>query len=408
VLRECAVVILSLTVPPWTIRTDFSEAPIFVCWETTKACQLSCRHCRAKAIRNSLPGELTTSEGLKLIDQLQEFGKPYPALLLTGGDPLMRSDFFELISYAKRRGIYVAVAASVTPRLNHDSMTRMRDLGVDIMSVSLDGASPETHDKIRGSPGVWKATIDALRTARELDLRTQTNTTVMRSNVGELADIFHIIKRNGAVAWEVFFLIRTGRGASLESLDAAESEEVMNFLYDVAHYELPVRTAEGPSFRRVRSQRQEGVSPPSSQLYQTLSNKLRLLEGKSSESTTFKLTHTADGRGIMFVSHSGEVYPSGFLPIDCGRAPTQNLSNIYRSHPVFMALRSPYNLKGRCGICEYASICGGSRSRAYAEMSDFFQEDPICPYVPKLPRSCNSSLNTFDTRMRHDEIMRKK
>jgi radical SAM protein with 4Fe4S-binding SPASM domain len=251
------------------------------------------------------------------------------------------------------------------------------------MSVSLDGASPETHDNIRGLPGVWKATIDALRVARELNLKMQINTTVMRSNIDELADIFHVIKRNGAVAWEVFFLIRTGRGASLESLNATESEEVMNFLYDAAHYEMPVRTAEGPSFRRVRAQRQEGVSPPSSQLYRTLSNKLHLLEGRGSESTTFKLTHTADGRGIVFVTNTGEVYPSGFLPIDCGRVPTQNLSSIYRSHHVFMALRSPFNLKGRCGICEYASICGGSRSRAYAEMNDLFQEDPICPYVPK-------------------------
>jgi len=357
-----------------------------VCWETTKACLLSCRHCRAKAIRNTQPGELDTADGLKIIDQLVEFGEPYPALLLTGGDPLMRPDFFELVEYAKRQGIYVAVAASVTPRLNEASISRMRDLGVDIMSVSLDGALPQTHDKLRGIQGTWKATIDALRMARELGLRTQANTTVMRSNVTQLADIFHIVKENGGVAWEVFFLIRTGRGASLESLDASESEEIMNFLYEVALHGIPVRTAEGPSFRRVRIQRQNNDNLPSGQLYRTLSDRLSVLEGKPMDSPKFKLTRTSDGRGIMFVGHTGEVYPSGFLPINCGNVPNQNLRTIYRTNPTFSALKKLSNLKGRCGICEFKSVCGGSRSRAYAELNDPFEEDPICPHEPSMTR----------------------
>lgn len=374
-----------MTRPPWMIRTDFSEAPIFVCWEATKACLLSCRHCRARAISNAQPGELDTLEAFKIIDQLLEFGEPYPALLLTGGDPLMRSDFFELIEYAKRKDIYVAVAASVTPRLNQDSISHMRDSGVDIMSVSLDGATPETHDRIRGIQGTWKATIDVLRLARELGLRTQANTTVMRSNTTQLADIFHLAKENGAVAWEVFFLIRTGRGASLESLDASESEEVMNFLYEAALYGIPVRTAEGPSFRRIRIQRQNNEStPPSGQLYRKLADRLRELEDKPTDLPKFKLTHTSDGRGIMFVSHTGEVYPSGFLPINCGNAPEQNLRMIYRTNPTFLALKDSSNLKGRCGICEFKTICGGSRSRAYAELNDPFEEDPICPYHPSM------------------------
>ena len=364
------------------MRTDFSEAPIFVCWETTKACLLACRHCRARAIRNMQPGELTTSQGLKLIDQLVEFGEPYPALLLTGGDPLMRPDFFELVTYAKRKGLYVAVAASVTPRLNEASVSRMKELEVDIMSVSLDGATPETHDRLRGIQGTWQETIDALRMARALGLKAQANTTIMRRNINELADIFHIIRENGAVAWEVFFLIRTGRGASLEALDASESEEVMNFLYDAACYGIPVRTAEGPSFRRVRIQREMNDEMISGQIFWKLVNGLRMLEGEPTAKPTFKLSHTADGKGIMFVGHTGEVYPSGFLPINCGCVPSANLRSIYRSHTLFTALRNPSNLKGRCGICEYKSMCGGSRSRAFSEMNDPFEEDPICPYLP--------------------------
>lgn len=371
-----------MTKPPWTVRSNLSEAPIFVCWETTKACLLACKHCRAKAIRKPMAGELSREQGMKLIEQLTEFGDPYPALLLTGGDPLMRDDFFDLIERAKSLGIYVAVAASVTPKLNASTIFHMKELGVDIMSVSLDGAIPETHDRLRGIGGTWRETIQSLRLAKRAGLRAQINTTVMRSNLNELADIFRIVRETGAVAWEVFFLIRTGRGAALESLEAAECEEVMHFLYDAAHYGVPVRTAEGPNFRRVRIQRQNGHGSPDGALYLRLAARLRTLEGKPTGPPSLKLTQTRDGKGIIFVAHDGEVYPSGFLPISLGKVPDDNLGRIYRSNPLFLALRDSSNLKGRCGRCEYREICGGSRSRAFAEFGDPFEEDPACPYLP--------------------------
>jgi AdoMet-dependent heme synthase len=371
-----------MTRPPWTIRGDLSEAPIFVCWETTKACLLACKHCRAKAIKKPNARQLNREQGLKLIDQLTRFGEPFPALLLTGGDPLMREDFFDLIERAKDLGIYVAVAASVTPKLNASTMWRMTELGVDIMSVSLDGASPETHDRLRGIRGTWSETLQSLRLAKELGLRAQINTTVMRSNLEELADIFHIVKETGAVAWEVFVLIRTGRGAALESLDPDECEEVMHFLYDAAHYGVPVRTAEGPNFRRVRIERQKGLAPPNGELHQRLAARLQVLEGLPTSPPAMKSTHTRDGKGIVFVAHDGEVYPSGFLPIRTGNVPEEDLGTIYRSSPLFIALRESSNLKGRCGKCEYKEICGGSRSRAFAEYGDPFEEDPACPYIP--------------------------
>ena len=371
-----------MTRPPWTLRGDLSEAPIFVCWETTKACLLACKHCRAKAIRKAKAGQLDREQGLKLIDQLTGFGEPYPALLLTGGDPLMRDDFFDLIERAKGLGIYVAVAASVTPKLNASTISRMTELGVDIMSVSLDGASPETHDRLRGIRGTWSETIQSLRLAKQLGLRTQINTTVMRSNLEELADIFHIVKETGAVAWEVFFLIRTGRGAALEVLDPEECEEVMHFLYDAAHYGVPVRTAEGPNFRRVRIERQKGLAPPNGKLHRRLSSRLQVLEGPPTSPAALKSTHTRDGKGIVFVAHDGDVYPSGFLPVSAGKVPEEDLRTIYRSSPLFIGLRDSSNLKGRCGKCEYKEICGGSRSRAFAEYGDLFAEDPACPYIP--------------------------
>ena len=364
------------------MRTNLTEAPIFVCWETTKACLLACRHCRAKAIRKSLPEELSHEQGIALIDQLVEFGEPYPALLLTGGDPLMREDFFDLIAHAKKLGIYVAVAASVTPKLNEDSIKRMKELDVDIMSVSLDGSTPKTHDKLRGVPGTWAETVRSLKLARDRGLRAQINTTVMRSNIEELPDIFHIVREAGSVAWEVFFLIRTGRGAALESLEPAECEEVMHFLYEAAQYGIPVRTAEGPHFRRVRAQRESNHATPDGELYQQLKAKLLDLEGKPTNPPSLKMTPTRDGKGIVFIAHNGEVHPSGFLPIKSGKVPETHLTTIYRTNPLFVSLRDPSQLKGRCGRCEYNTICGGSRSRAFAEFGDPLGEDPACMYTP--------------------------
>jgi radical SAM protein len=331
-----------------------------------------------------LPGELNHEESVQLIDQITEFEKPYPALLLTGGDPLMRDDFYELIQYAKGKGIYVAVAASVTPKLTLESISRMKQLGVDIMSLSLDGATPETHDRLRGVKGTWQQTIDALRAAKDAGLRAQINTTVMRSNVRELADIFHIAKMNGSVAWEVFFLIRTGRGARLESLEADTCEEVMHFLFDAAQHGLPVRTAEGPHFRRVRGERERGREPSHTCLYRDLAARLLEIEGPPTHAASLKSTATRDGRGIMFVAYDGEVYPSGFLPISTGKVPVEHLNSIYKSSSLFVGLRDSKNLKGRCGVCGYREICGGSRSRAFAEFGDPFAEDPACAYKPAI------------------------
>jgi AdoMet-dependent heme synthase len=373
--------------PPWTKNVDYSVKPIFVCWETTKSCLLSCRHCRATAIRNGLPGELDHQAGKNLIDQLLDFGDPYPALLLTGGDPLMRADAFDLMRYAKERGVYTAVAASVTPLLTRDRLELMRDLGVEIMSVSLDGASAGIHDRIRDIPGTFDSTLQAIETATACGMRLQVNTTVMKSNLRDLADIFHLARERGTVAWEVFFLIRTGRGSALENPEPSECEEVAHFLYDATSYGIPVRTSEGPHFRRVFVKRQKGALPPQGELYRHLSARLRQLEGEPKSAPFMRLNATGDGKGILFISHDGEVYPSGFLPLSLGNVKEGNLRSIYTTHPLLVGMRNTDNLKGRCGACEHKVVCSGSRSRAYAEFQDPYQEDPACPYVPSSFRA---------------------
>ena len=366
--------------PPWTVPVDFTQKPIFVCWETTKACLLSCRHCRATALRNRLPEEMGFAEGAALIDQIVEFGEPYPALLLTGGDPLMRPDVFDLVTHAKNRGVYTAVAASVTPLLNRENLQRIKDLGVDIISVSLDGATAGVHDKIRDIPGTFQATLDAISMAASCGLRLQVNTTVMKSNLLQLADIFQLSRQRGAVAWEVFFLIRTGRGSALENPEPRDSEEVAHFLYDATQYGIPVRTSEGPHFRRIFLQRQKDPQTPDGDVYGHLAGRLRALAGEPLNPPTVRLNATGDGKGIIFIGHDGEVFPSGFLPLSLGNVRTGRLRDIYTTHPLLVGMRDTNNLKGRCGACEYKVVCSGSRSRAYAEFQDPYQEDPACPY----------------------------
>jgi radical SAM protein len=325
---------------------------------------------------------LDFESGLGLIDQLLEFGEPYPALLLTGGDPLMRPDMFDLIRHAGKRGIYTAVAASVTPLLDRERMEILKDLGVQVVSVSLDGSTAQVHDRIRGTPGTFDATLRAIGTAASCGLRLQVNTTVMRSNLRDLADIFHLAKERGAVAWEAFFLIRTGRGSALESLESGECEEVMHFLYDATQYGIPVRTSEGPHFRRVFIQRRDGGEPPRGKLYGHLSDRLRQMEGAPAGEPFLRLNPTGDGKGVVFVSHNGELYPSGFLALSLGNVKEGDLKSIYTTHPLLLGIRDPEKLKGRCGACEHKIICGGSRSRAYAEFHDVYQEDPACSYAP--------------------------
>lgn len=332
---------------------------------------------------------------MEVIDQLLKFGEPYPALLFTGGDPLMRPDFYDLVEHAKKSGLYVAVAASVTPLLNKTTIARMKGLGVDMMSVSLDGATVSTHDRFRRIRGTWSETIHALQLAREAGLRAQVNTTVMKSNIGELPDIFHLAKQNGAVAWEVFFLIRTGRGASLENPQPWECEEAAHFLFDASRYGIPVRTAEGPHFRRVCIQRQSSDDAPTGKLYERLVARLHNLEGESNSPSSTRLTPTGDGKGIIFIGYDGEVNPSGFLPIRLGKVPQNSLKSIYRTNPMLVALRDSSKLKGRCGRCEYRAICGGSRSRAFAEFRDPLEEDPACTYIPVPNQEGASPLETI-------------
>jgi AdoMet-dependent heme synthase len=360
---------------------EYNQRPMLVFWETTRACLLACRHCRASATTQAPPGELSTDEGRALIDQVAGFGRPYPILVLTGGDCLLRPDLFHLIDYAVSLGVPVCLSPSVTPLLDTAMTRRIARSGVRAVSVSLDGCRAQTHDGVRGVAGHFEKTVTAIARLADAGITVQVNTTVMVANVDDLPGIATLLARTGARIWEVFFLVQTGRGTTTAPLAAAEHEDVCHFLYDASAYGFIVRTVEAPFFRRVVTERRAGAAAPDSALYRRLTNGLTELLGPAMGRPSAHTAPTRDGKGIVFVAHDGQVSPAGFLPLGLGSIRSRSLCEIYRDDPLLRSIRAA-RFTGRCGQCEYADLCGGSRARAYAATGDPLGEDPACPYRP--------------------------
>lgn len=363
-------------------RIDYGQRPMLVFWETTRACPVACRHCRASALTTPLPGELSTAEGIDLIDQVAAFGRPYPILVLTGGDCLMRRNLFELVEHAVNLGIPTALSPAVTPLLDADMVRRIADSGVRAVSVSLDGATPETHEGVRAVPNHFRDTVAAIEAFAAAGVSVQVNTVVMRENLDELADVARIVQDAGANIWEVFFLVHVGRGTVTHAVTPAEHEGVCHFLVDASQYGFVVRTVEAPFFRRVVMERRGGALPPTTATYRHLSARLGELLGPPQRQPSAHTAATRDGKGIVFVAYDGHVHPAGFLPVDLGSVREQPLGEIYREHALLKQIRSA-QFSGRCGRCRWADLCGGSRARAWADSGDPLAEDPACPYVPE-------------------------
>ncbi|MBK6695035.1 MAG: radical SAM protein [Myxococcales bacterium] len=341
---------------------DFGRAPRRIYWEVTRACSLACRHCRAEASPNSDPDELSSTEGRSLIDRLASFGEPSPHLVLTGGDPLERADLFDLIAYARSRGLAVSVSPSATPRLTPEVIHKLKDAGVDAISLSIDGASAQSHDAMRGVPSCFERTLAAGRAAAEAKLMVQVNTLVAKETLGELEAIHALACQLGVARWSLFFLVSVGRGTVLSPIDAEETERVLQWLADRPRGDgFPiVTTTEAPHFRRIVLERK----------HLPMANAMRGGFG------------IRDGNGVMFISHTGDVSPSGFLPLSAGNVRAADPVEMYRDAPLFTSLRHAGDFGGRCGICSFHSVCGGSRARAFAATGDPLAEDPLCSYQP--------------------------
>ncbi len=374
---------------------DLDERPFMVIWETTNACDLACRHCRAEAISEVEPGTLTTEEGKRLLDQIEQFGKPRPIVILTGGDPFKRDDIFELIAYGTEIGLPMAVSPSGTPLLNRENLLKAKEAGAKAMSLSIDGSTPELHDNFRRVEGSFRMTVDGWQAAHDVGLKVQLNTTVTRYNLADLPNIFKLVQDMGVMTWSVFFLVPTGRGKVEDEVTPQEYEDVMNWLYDAGKL-MSVKTTEGHHYKRIVIQRtildELGVDPgPVMGLGETY-ERLRADFERIADTSNARYVeedrmrrspmHINAGNGFVFISRRGEVFPSGFMPVAGGSVKEGSLVDIYRDSPLFQELRSPDLYEGRCGMCEFRFVCGGSRSRAYAVTGSPVGEEPFCTYEP--------------------------
>lgn len=333
---------------------DFNQRPLVVIWEVTRACALACQHCRAEANPSRHPLELTFEEGCRLMDQVRELDPM--VFVLTGGDPFMRKDLAELTHYGTSIGLRISGSPSGTRLANAKNMTRCAEAGMQRVAFSLDHADEAAHDTFRGVQGSYRWTMEGIEAARAAGMEIQIGTTVTRYNKENLEAIARKVEELGVALWSVFFLIPTGRGQLSDMLTPEEHEQVMLWLAEYSKTApYPIKTTEGPHFRRVLLQQGAQVLPTMG---------------------------VNDGKGFAFISHIGEVNPSGFLPWPAGNVRTESLVDIYRNSDVFKMLRDPSQLKGRCGACEYKAICGGSRARAYGVHGDWLAEDPACGYIP--------------------------
>ncbi len=345
---------------------DFSRSPFIVIWEVSQACDLACVHCRADARPLRSPLELTTEQGFRLIDHVAEFGSPL--LVLTGGDPLKRDDLYDLISYAAGKGLRTAVSPSVTPLLTPEALRRFKEAGAARVAISLDGSTPRIHDSFRAVPGSFRRTVEALDECRRVGISLQINTTVTRHNFDDLPRIGELVAGFRPELWSVFFLVPTGRGRLEDEISAEEFEQAFAVMHETGRRGgFQVKSTEAPHYRRYLLQKK------------AMPVKER---GGGDDPIGRAPLGINDGKGFVFISHTGEVYPSGFLPLSGGNVKRQSLVDIYRHSRLFTTIRDYSLLKGKCGVCEFRHVCGGSRARAYAVTGDYMESDPYCAYLP--------------------------
>ncbi|MBI2922876.1 MAG: TIGR04053 family radical SAM/SPASM domain-containing protein [Planctomycetes bacterium] len=353
---------------------DFDRTPFLVIWETTQACDLACRHCRASAIPGPIPGELSTAEGRKLIDDVAALGTPL--MVLSGGDPASRPDLLDLVRHGKSHDMRMATIPAATPRLTPDLVRGLKIAGLDQIAFSIDFPREDLHDSFRGVAGSFRRTVDAVGWAKDAGLPPQINSCIWGESAKYLPEMAALVEKLGAVFWEVFFLVPTGRGTEIAGLTAERCEELFPILLEAQNRKkFILKVTEAPHYRRYLAQRQEeehGRAAP------------RHAPAATGPGASLQLARRGvnAGNGFLFVSHLGEMYPSGFLPASAGNVRTTSVATAYRESELFRSLRNPAALKGRCGRCPFAMACGGSRSRAHALTGDWLETDPWCGYQP--------------------------
>ncbi|MGC2109717.1 MAG: TIGR04053 family radical SAM/SPASM domain-containing protein [Candidatus Korobacteraceae bacterium] len=367
-------------------KPSFDERPFIAIWETTQACDLACVHCRACAQPGRNPLELSTAEAKRLIDEIAAM--EVPVFVLTGGDPMKRADIFELVQYASQQKVRISLTPSATPLLTRENIVRLKDCGLARLAVSLDGPTAAIHDAFRRVDGSYEWTLNAVRWAREAGLPVQINTTVTRHNLSMLDATIALLEKLDIVLWSVFFLVPTGRGQSIDLISAKEFEAVFEKLHETSQRVLfDIKSTEAQHYRRFllqrRTEARRRAQDPADPFHRIPQYAQMPVAMETADGIGRAPRGINDGKGFVFISHLGEVFPSGFLPSSGGNIRTQSLADIYRNSPLFRSLRDSRNLEGKCGRCEFREVCGGSRARAYAVTGNMFAEEPCCVYEPK-------------------------
>jgi radical SAM protein len=394
---------------------NYDESPFLAIWEITQSCDLACKHCRAAAQPIPHPDELTHEEGKALIDQIADMH--IPIFVFTGGDPMKRKDVFDLIRYAASKDVKVAVTPSATPLLTREAIFKLKEAGLVRLGISLDGSTPEIHDTFRGLPGAYARTIQAIEWANEAGIPIQVHSTISRHNAHDLDGLCELFEKLAIVMWNVFFLVPVGRGQLDDLLSGEEFERVFGKIYELSRrVNFQIKTTEAMHYRRYLLQHNleerrmghgsahgnghpDGMKPTAYEPGTPTAD----AQSRTASWTTRRVN---DGKGFMFISHVGNVYPSGFLPIHAGNIRETPLAEIYRNAPIFKALRDTGRLEGKCGACEFKEICGGSRARAYALTGDPLAQEPCCIYQPKnWDRSLESNAQAFSTLVQSRDLV---
>jgi radical SAM protein len=351
------------------VHHDYSHNPMLVYWEMTQACSLACRHCRAEACNTPARDELSHDESMQMLEQIAAFGQPSPHLILTGGDPMRRTDLYEIIDEARRLGITVSITPAATAELTSEVFLKLKAHGIDSIGLSLDGSSAHRHESIRGVEGCYNWTMDAIDRAGKLGFPIQVNTLVSEETADDLPAIYELLKGYSIMRWSLFYLIAVGRGKELQPVSPQRGEQLMHWTYNLTKdAPFAIKTTEAPSYRRVALNQMRDAGWTAAQIERT---------------PVYRGFGIRDGHGIMFISNQGDVFPAGFLPLACGNVRHDSLADIYRNSPTFRALHNPTLFRGKCGVCEYRTLCGGSRARAFAYTGDPLASDPFCAYEPR-------------------------
>lgn len=351
---------------PHTIR--------MIAWEITRSCNLACKHCRASALHGPYPGELSTEKAMQVIDEIAAVGKP--VIILTGGEPLLRDDVYDLASYGDAKGLRMVLATNGT--LMSDVIVRkLIDSGIKRVSVSIDGADAASHDAFRGVPGAFAGTMQGIESMKRVGMEFQINTTITKGNLDQMQAIHDLAHSVGSAAHHIFLLVPTGRGKEMadQEISPLQYEETLDWFFDTGlACSMQLKATCAPHYYRIFHQRQKELDGSTGRMAAERTQDVRSLHSMT--------RGCMGGSSFCFISHTGQVQPCGYLELDCGQLKENSFGEIWENSKIFQDLRDLSLYKGKCGRCEFLKVCGGCRARAYEATGDYLAEEPYCIYEP--------------------------